>query len=101
VLGAGYSSTPDITQYTALAETFYTVIAFTIGSTSNPFVVKSEQSIIVFAIVAAWIFILVFGTMFFRRWDIIDGLVLLYCPDESLIKKQGAVPTIGHLKGTE
>lgn len=42
--------------------------------------------------------VLVFGMIYFRRWDIKDHLILMYCPDERVLKNGKSVPTIAHLK---
>ena len=70
----------------------------TISSTANPFIVRSDQSIAVFIVVGLWVLILVLGMMYFRRWDIKDHLILMYCPDEGVLKSAKSVPTIAHLK---
>ena len=74
------------------------MISVTVTSTKDPFLLKSDQSIAVFIVVGVWVLILVVGMIYFRRWDIKDHLVLMYCPDERVLKNAKSVPTIAHLK---
>jgi hypothetical protein len=87
-----------VSQYGALFKSALVVVRNTLGSSENPFQGNTTHSVAVFTIVALWIFILVAGLIYFRRWDIRDHLILLYSPDEKAVRnKSNAVASMAHL----
>ena len=87
-LSQTYSSAPDLYQYGAIITSIENVVDSTLTHSvqGNPFTISSSKSIIVIAIVSVWLALFIAGLIFFRRWDKLDRLFILYSPPTHVAK---------------